>query len=59
MCLKLREIFEILATLKNLMDDDSMVAFESTLLISNIKKEACNILEFFFSCLMKYDKKIV
>jgi hypothetical protein len=59
MCLKLREIFEILAALDNLMDDDSMVVFELALLISNIKKEACNILEFFFSSLRKYEKKII
>jgi len=59
MCLKHREEFEILATLDNLMDDDSMVVFESALLISNIKKEACNILEFFFSCLRKYGEKII
>jgi hypothetical protein len=59
MCLKLKEIFEILSTLNNLMDDDSMVVSELALLISNIKKEACNILQFIFSCLRKYDEKIV
>jgi hypothetical protein len=57
MCLKLKEIFEILSTLTNLMDDDSMVVFELALLISNIKKEACNIFEFIFSCLRKYEEK--
>ncbi len=41
------------------MDDDSMVVSELALLISNIKKEACNILQFIFSCLRKYDEKIV
>jgi hypothetical protein len=59
LCLKLREEFEILATLNSLMDEDSMVVFELALLISNIKKESCNILEFFFPCLRKYEEKIV
>lgn len=59
MSLKLRENFELLATLDNLMDDDSMVVFELDLLISNIKKEACNILEIFFSCLRTYEEKNV
>jgi hypothetical protein len=48
MCLKLREEFEILATLNNLMHEDSMIVFELASLISNIKKEACNILDFVF-----------
>ncbi len=41
------------------MNNDSRVAFELSLLMSNIKKELCGMLNSFLSFLGKYEKKKV
>ncbi len=49
---------KFLAFFDNLMEEDSCVVIELTLLISNIKKEVCVVLDSFLSVLKKYDKKL-
>jgi hypothetical protein len=39
------------------MDDDLVVGDELSLLVSNIKREAINVLDFFLSFLKVYDKR--
>jgi hypothetical protein len=46
MCLKLKEKVEISPTLVNLIDDDSRVVFELSLLASNMEKEVLRLLVF-------------
>jgi hypothetical protein len=54
-----REKFKISSTINHLMNNDSRVAFELSLLMSNIKKELCGMLNSFLSFLGKYEKKKV
>jgi hypothetical protein len=57
MCLKFREEIINPSTLVNLTDDDYGITFEFYLLISNIIKEFCGVLDSFFSFLIKFEKK--
>jgi hypothetical protein len=45
----MREKVEISPTLNNLMDDDSRIAIDLSLLVSNIIKEMCGVLDSFIS----------
>jgi hypothetical protein len=56
MSLKLREKNQALPSFESLMDDDSIVNDELSLLASNIKREVINVLDF-FSFLKVYDKR--
>jgi hypothetical protein len=47
----------ILSSLEDLIDDDSIVTFELSLLASNIKRKVCGVLDSFISFLKKYEKK--
>jgi hypothetical protein len=57
MSLKLREENQVLPSFKNLMDDDSIVNDELSLLTSNIRREVIDVLNFFLSLLKVYDKR--
>jgi hypothetical protein len=57
MSLKLREKNQALPSFESLMDDDSIVNDELSLLASNIRREVINVLDFFFSFLKVYDKR--
>jgi len=57
MNLKLREENQVLYSFESLMDDDSIVSDELSLLISNIRREVINVLDFFLSFLKVYAKK--
>jgi len=57
MNLKLREENQVLVSFESLMDDDSVVSDELSLLASNIKREVINVLDSFLSFLKVYDKK--
>jgi predicted transcriptional regulator len=57
MSLKLREENQILPSFESLMDDDSIVSDELSLLVSSIRKEVINVLDSFLSFLKIYDKK--
>jgi hypothetical protein len=57
MSLKLREENQVLLSFESLMDDDSVVNAELSLLASNTRKEVMNVLEFFLSFLKVYDKR--
>jgi len=48
MCLKFKKNIINPLALTNLIDDNSRVVFELVLLASNIKMEACGVLEAFF-----------
>jgi hypothetical protein len=48
MCLKLKEEIINPFVLVILIDDDFGIAFELYLFVSNIKKEVCGVLDFFF-----------
>jgi hypothetical protein len=39
------------------MGHDSIIVDELALLVSNIRKEVCGVLDFFLSFLTKYEKK--
>lgn len=56
-CLKLKKKVEISPTLVNLINDDSRVVFELSLLASNMEKEVLRLLESFLFFLKKYDTK--
>jgi hypothetical protein len=57
MCLKFKEnIINPLAS-TNLIDDNSRVVLELVLFASNVKMEACGVLEAFFFCLNRIPKK--
>jgi len=47
MSLKHREEDQVLPSFENLMDDDSIVGDELSLLASNIRREVINVLDFF------------
>jgi len=58
MCLKLGEEIKDPSTLINLIGDDFNIIFEFVLrFTSNIRKEVCGILDFFFYSQRKYEKK--
>jgi hypothetical protein len=52
-----REKIKISSTANNFMNNNSKVAFELSLLVSNIKKKKCGMLKSFLSFLRKYIKK--
>jgi hypothetical protein len=47
----------ISSSLEDLIDDDSIVTFELSLLASNIKRKVCGVLDSFISFFKKYEKK--
>jgi len=55
--LKFKEEDQVLPSFESLMDDDSIVSDELSLLFFNIKREVINVLESFLSCLKVYDKR--
>ncbi len=55
--LKLKENNELLPSFQSLMEDEFNLANELTLLASNIRKEVCDVLNFFLSFLRKYKEK--
>jgi hypothetical protein len=57
MSLKLFLKIGILSSLEDLIDDDSIVTFELSLLASNIKRKVCGVLDSFISFFKKYGKK--
>jgi hypothetical protein len=57
MCLKFKEKIINPYALVNLIDDDSKIAFELSLFASNIRREVCSVLDFFFSFLKKLKKE--
>ncbi len=57
MSLKLKEENQALPSFENLMDDDSIISDELSLLAFNIRREVINVLDFFFSLLKVYDKR--
>jgi hypothetical protein len=46
MSLKLKEENQSLPSFKSLMDDDSIVNYELSLMASNIRREVINVLDF-------------
>jgi hypothetical protein len=57
MSLKLKEENKVVPSFKSLMKDDSIIVDELALLVSNIRKEVCAMLDSFLSFLMKYENK--
>jgi hypothetical protein len=57
MNLKLREENQVLPSFESLMDDDSIVSDELSLLISNIRREVINVLDSFLSFLKVYTER--
>jgi myosin-crossreactive antigen len=57
MSLKLREENQVLPSFETLMDEDSIVNDELSLLVSNIRREVINVLDSFLSFLKVYDKR--
>jgi hypothetical protein len=57
MNLKFKEENQVLPSFESLMDDDSIVNDELSLLAFNIRKEVINVLDFFLSFLKVYDKR--
>jgi hypothetical protein len=57
MNLKLKEENQIIPSFESLMEDDSIVFYELSLLASNIIKEVINVLDIFLSFLKKYENK--
>jgi hypothetical protein len=57
MNLKLKEENQIVVSFESLMDDDSIVIGELSLLPFNIRREVINILDFFLSFLKIYDSR--
>jgi hypothetical protein len=56
MCLKLKEEITNPFALINLINGDFGIAFELSLFTSNIKKEVCGALDFFYKENMKKEK---
>jgi hypothetical protein len=57
MCLKLRKKFTNPFALVSLINDDYEITFELSLFASNIKREVCDVLDFYFYFLnMKKEK---
>jgi hypothetical protein len=57
MSLKFREENQVLSSFESLMDDDSIINDELSLLVSNIRRESINVSDSFLSFLKVYDKK--
>jgi hypothetical protein len=57
MSLKLKEENQVVPSFESLMDDNSIVSYELSLLASNIKREVINVLGSFLSFLKVYDKR--
>jgi hypothetical protein len=57
MALKLKKEFGMVLSMTNLMEDDVNVVFELSMFVFNIKKLVCDVLDSFFSFLMKYEEK--
>jgi hypothetical protein len=55
MSLKLKEENKIILSFESLMEDDSIIFYELSLLVSNIKREIINVLNSFLSFLKKYE----
>jgi hypothetical protein len=56
MCLKLKEEITNPFAPINLINDDFGIAFELSLFTSNIKREVCGVLDFFYKENMKKEK---
>jgi len=57
MSLKLKKENQVVLSFENLMEEDSIIVNELTLLVFNIRKELCGVLDSFFSFLTKYKNK--
>jgi hypothetical protein len=57
MSLKLKEENKIIPSFESLMEDDSIIFYELSLLASNIRREIINMLDSFHSLLKKYENK--
>jgi hypothetical protein len=57
MSLKLKEENQIIPSFESLMEDDSIISNELSLLASNVKREVINVLNSFLSFLKKYEQK--
>jgi hypothetical protein len=55
MILKLKEENKIIPSFEILMEDDSIISNELSLLASNIRREVINVLDYFLSFLKKYE----
>jgi hypothetical protein len=55
MSLKLKEENKIIPSFESLMEVDSIIFYELSLLAFNIRREIINVLDSFFSFLKKYD----
>jgi hypothetical protein len=57
MCLKFKEEIVNPSSLVNLIDDYSWITFELSLFASNIRREVCNVLDFFLFFKRNFEKK--
>jgi len=57
MSLKLKKENKIILSFESLMEDDSIIFNELSLLAFNIRREVINVLDFFLSFLKKYENK--
>jgi hypothetical protein len=57
MSLKLKEENKIIPSFESLMEDDSIISYELSLLAFNIRKEVINALNSFLSFLKKYEPR--
>jgi hypothetical protein len=57
MNLKLKEENRFIPSFESLMEDDSILSNELSLLVSNIQREVINVLDFVLSLLKKYENK--
>ncbi len=57
MSLKLKEENKIIPSFERLMEDDSIISGELSLLASNIRKVVINVLNFFLSFFKKYENR--
>ncbi len=57
MSLKLKEENQVVLSFESLMKKDSTIANELVLLVFNIRKEVCGVLDSFLSFLTKYKSK--
>jgi hypothetical protein len=57
MSLKLKKENQVVLSFESLMEEDSIIVNELALLVFNIRKEVCGVLDFFLSFLTKYKNK--
>jgi hypothetical protein len=57
MSLKLKKENKIIPSFESLMEDDSIIIDDLSLLAINIKKEVINVLDYFLSLLNKYENR--